>query len=78
MKNGAILFFVILCLGVGSLYLLKGNEKVIKVTPFVNKLPEGSPYISLKVTEQMREKGVRFEWTLMQEQPKKRDYLKNT
>jgi hypothetical protein len=67
-------FIAILCFG--SFLLLVEKEKVIKVTPFINKLPEGTPFTGLEFSEKMKESGYRFEWALMQDQPKKRHYLK--
>lgn len=76
MKKTFLYFLIIFCLGLGTFVFFTEKEKVIKVTPFVNELPQGVPFAGLKFAEEMKESGYRFEWALMQEQPKKREYLK--
>lgn len=71
-----VLFFFFSILVLGACFLFSKKEKVIKVTPFVNELPEGVPFAGLKCVEDLENLGYRFEWTLMQEQPKRREYFK--
>lgn len=75
MKKASLICTIIL-LGIGFIFLTTEREKVIKVTPFVNEFPEGIPFTGLQFAEDLKNSGYRFEWTLMQEQPKKRHYLK--
>ncbi|MDJ0651963.1 MAG: glycosyltransferase family 10 [Simkaniaceae bacterium] len=79
MKKSFIYILLTLCLSFGPFFLYSRKEKVIKVTPFVNEIPEGIPFIpyaGARFAEDLKDSGYRVEWTLMQKQPKKRRYLR--